>query len=248
MECFIQKLKSSVDNNDLQRLNYLVIKVSYEDSPNVNEHTLDIYYKVGYTGNKTLQIVGDGFFTDSSLVTNLGKTAEAVTANVSSSQRNIRFSNGNYIILIPIDGLNCFNTPALGLTSVEGFWDNLDYERLAIHNEEIGKLAFRTEDDLIELPDDVIKNIKSFKIVKKYNEKTDAYDAKALIEKIVETGITTSFSFYASSKDFYGTFNGHRNIHITTAGTSFSVYNEADTTVLYTAVKSGGKWTYTLVE
>ena len=89
--CLVTKLKASTGNTNLLRVGEMRIGITPVDSPNVGTQSLTL----GFNQPVDLEIIGDGYFTDSTLVANLGKSLKANTGN-----NTIYFSNGNYILSI----------------------------------------------------------------------------------------------------------------------------------------------------
>lgn len=76
-KCLVTKLNGSVDNNELLRLGEMRIKVESVESPTKDTQG----FGVSFAEPTTVEIVGDGYFTDNTLTENKGKSMV-----VSSSQ------------------------------------------------------------------------------------------------------------------------------------------------------------------
>ena len=75
-KCLITKLNGSVDNNELLRIGEMRIKVESVESPTKDTQG----FGVAFTEPTTVEIVGDGYFTDNTLTENKGKSM-VVTGN-----------------------------------------------------------------------------------------------------------------------------------------------------------------------
>ena len=69
-KCLVTKLKGSVDNNELLRIGEMRIKVESVESPTKDTQG----FGVAFTEPTTVEIVGDGYFTDNNLTENKGKS------------------------------------------------------------------------------------------------------------------------------------------------------------------------------
>ena len=69
-KCLVTKLNGSVDNNELLRIGEMRIKVESVESPTIGIQGFD----VGFTNPTTVEIVGDGYFTNDNLTENKGKS------------------------------------------------------------------------------------------------------------------------------------------------------------------------------
>lgn len=69
-KCLVTKLNGSVDNNELLRLGEMRIKVESVESPTKDTQG----FGVSFTKPTTVEIVGDGYFTDNTLTENKGKS------------------------------------------------------------------------------------------------------------------------------------------------------------------------------
>ena len=68
--CLVTKLNGSVDNNELLRVGEMRVKVESVESPTKDTQG----FGVAFTEPTTVEIVGDGYFTDSTLTENKGKS------------------------------------------------------------------------------------------------------------------------------------------------------------------------------
>lgn len=69
-KCLITKLNGSVDNNDLLRVGEMRIKVESAESPTGDTQG----FGLAFVKPTTIEIVGDGYFTDKTLTENKGKS------------------------------------------------------------------------------------------------------------------------------------------------------------------------------
>lgn len=69
-KCLVIKLNGSVDNNELLRIGEMRIKVESVESPTKDTQGFGVYF----TEPTTVEIVGDGYFTDNTLKENKGKS------------------------------------------------------------------------------------------------------------------------------------------------------------------------------
>lgn len=90
--CLVTKLKGTVLNSDLLRVGELRICVHKIDNPRDETQRINLIF----TEDTKLEIVGDGYFTDATLINNLGKTLTA-KANVETL---VYVSNGEFEIAI----------------------------------------------------------------------------------------------------------------------------------------------------
>lgn len=89
-KCLITKLAGNVDNNSLLKVGEFRIKVSKIDNPSEKTQGFNFIFKE----NVTATILGDGYFTDSTLSENKGKTMEIPA----QTNCDIFVSNGDYEI------------------------------------------------------------------------------------------------------------------------------------------------------
>lgn len=90
--CLVTKLKGIVLNSNLLRVGELRICVHKIDNPNGETQRINL----NFTEDVKLEIIGDGYFTNAKLVSNLGKSLTA-KANTESL---VYVSNGNFEIAI----------------------------------------------------------------------------------------------------------------------------------------------------
>ena len=93
-KCLVTKLSGTVNNSSIRKLGEVVLHISAIDSPNATSQKL----KLGVSKDVELEIVGNGYFTDSGLSTNKGKTMTALAALNPFAE--VYFSNGDYDISI----------------------------------------------------------------------------------------------------------------------------------------------------
>lgn len=232
--CLVTKLNAVVNNDELELLDRLHINVREVTEPDSNNYGI----LISRTPASRLFIEGSGYFTDSTRTQNLGK--ESYTGN------KAYFSNGNYKITIPLTGITNIsagnlNAGALSDWQVEG----LNYDRLcSLNSETLEKIMFKYSKDL-ERNIKHLTNVTWFGLVG-YNE--GQIDIQEYLNAIVEqSGRTSNFAFSVKKgKDAYSTGNFIRNIHIETQNTKYTVYNSANTSLIYTAEKVSGVWQYTM--
>lgn len=90
--CLVTKLKGTVQNSNLLRVGELRICVHKIDNPNGETQRINL----NFTEDIKLEIIGDGYFTNATLVSNLGKSLTA-KANTESL---VYVSNGDFEIAI----------------------------------------------------------------------------------------------------------------------------------------------------
>lgn len=90
-KCLVTKLNGPISDNSLLKIGEMRIKVNKTDSPTDKSQAI----KIGTTEPNTLTIIGDGYFTDSTLSENEGKT---VSLNI--GEKVLYVSNGDYEISI----------------------------------------------------------------------------------------------------------------------------------------------------
>ena len=90
--CLVTKLKGTVQNSNLLRVGEMRICVHRIDNPSSETQRINL----NFTEDVKLEIIGDGYFTNNTLVSNLGKSL-IVKANVETL---VYFSNGDFEIAI----------------------------------------------------------------------------------------------------------------------------------------------------
>lgn len=90
--CLVTKLKGTVPNSNLLRIGEMRICVHKIDNPNGETQRINL----NFTEDVKLEIIGDGYFTNATLVSNLGKSLTA-KANTESL---VYVSNGDFEIAI----------------------------------------------------------------------------------------------------------------------------------------------------
>lgn len=90
--CLVTKLKGTVQNSNLLRVGEMRICVHRIDNPSSETQRINL----NFTEDVKLEIIGDGYFTNNTLVSNLGKSLIA-KANVETL---VYFSNGDFEIAI----------------------------------------------------------------------------------------------------------------------------------------------------
>lgn len=91
-KCLVTKLQGSVDNPNLLKIGEMPIYVKKSTESIASQYKLTVLTSKA----SEIKIVGDGYFTDSTMAENKGKTA-SIPANVSTT---VYFSNGDYYALI----------------------------------------------------------------------------------------------------------------------------------------------------
>lgn len=102
----VTKLSGRTANNELLRLGELRILIDKEETPTAKSRSFDI----AVNKNTTIEIVGDGYFTDNSLSANKGKSMV-----LSEGLNTVYLSNDNIVLAI----LNKYNITGL-------FYEHLD--------------------------------------------------------------------------------------------------------------------------
>lgn len=89
-KCLVTKLSGVVDNNSLLRVGEIRFSISAVSNPTSESQKLIITYNT----NSSLEIIGNGYFTDSTLSQNLGKSL-----NVNPGANTVYVSNGNFSLI-----------------------------------------------------------------------------------------------------------------------------------------------------
>ena len=92
MKCLVTKLKGTVNNNTLTKVGELRIKFSKVQTASASTQYLNISVK----SNQTISIVGEGYFTDSALSQNKGKTI-----SISGANNTVYVSNTGCEVSVP---------------------------------------------------------------------------------------------------------------------------------------------------
>ena len=234
-KCLITKLNASVNNEDLSYLDKLNIRIKYRENPKLSTYNIKLSV-VDDTQNATIE--GNGHFTDSTHAQDNGKTARL-------NKSTTYYSNGNYTILFPIDGITKYYSGD-GYKGVE--WDgfNVDYDRLISHNSQtLNCIGFETWGQYTKY----IRQLPNINVIY-VNENGKSSRLEPYINMIVEQdGWSNDFAIGINMlTDTYGTSQAIRRIKIITPNVQYEVWNNTNTTKLYTATKSGGEWTYVLEE
>lgn len=90
--CLVTKLKGTVQNSNLLRVGEMRLCVHRTDNPSSETQRINL----NFTEDVKLEIIGDGYFTNNTLVSNLGKSL-IVKANIETL---VYVSNGNFEIAI----------------------------------------------------------------------------------------------------------------------------------------------------
>lgn len=118
-KCLVTKLNGVCQNDRLLKIGEFRMKVSRVSSP--NNKTQGLMLEV--SAPTKLKILGDGYFTDSSLSNNLGKEIDVAVA------QNVFFSNGDYDISILDKYKICrIQTGANGVQFVESDQQNKSFD------------------------------------------------------------------------------------------------------------------------
>ena len=231
--CLVTKLMSVVKNDNLEYLEFLRINVKNETTPDTDDFSINVTTSPA----AKLYIEGDGHFTDGTLTQDRGKIAD--------TGQNNKFSNGNYILKLPLTGITKLTTGSAQITNITK-WQNggLDYERLCkVNKDTLVEITFDDVNTLLACSKNMT-NVTDFHLI--------CYSVvrlEPMLDAIVEAdGRTANFSFEGNYlKDIYTTKSGNflRKVHVT-SNTQYSVYNAADTQLLYNAQKVNGVWTHTL--
>ncbi len=133
-QCLITKLKGVVNDDSIRRIGELRIKVSRRDSPSSKSQSLNVQF----SKEVTLEIIGDGYFTDSALSENQGKT-KTIPAQSASESTNLYYSNGDYEISIS-------DKYALGkLTFYSNTENTVTVQDMSNKSFDIGELAYSND-------------------------------------------------------------------------------------------------------
>lgn len=130
--CLVTKLKGTVQNSNLLRVGELRICVHKIDNPNGETQRINL----NFTEDVKLEIIGDGYFTNATLVSNLGKSLTA-KANTESL---VYVSNGDFeIAILNKYALTKINTRTNKKTAIKDIADlkySSSLEHLAINSVE----------------------------------------------------------------------------------------------------------------
>ena len=92
-KCLVTKLNGVINNDSLLAIGEMRVKFYKETNPTKRSRTL----RLGTNGQITLKVVGDGYFTDENLITNLGKSVvvnnEVKSVYVSNSDVEVSISD-----------------------------------------------------------------------------------------------------------------------------------------------------------
>ena len=238
--CLKSQLKSVVNNNSLEFLDYLTINVhSVTGSPILN----DMSFRMGYYGSaQNITIEGNGHFTNADFTADLGKS----TTIPAGGNIRVIFSNGDYKIKLPIKNISVFDVQQRFVETNNWQPGGINYERLFdVSGSTLESVSIINATELMKITSSKLGNPISFTIV---NRKTnDSYNLNQLIQHIFDSGRTTNFGILCIGyEDAYGVANSStRNIHYVSS-TSYECYNGTDTEKLYTANKINDVWQYTM--
>lgn len=233
--CLVTKYKSVVENDSLEYLEWLHINVKSETTVDTDDFSIN----VTTTPAKKLYIEGDGHFTDGTMTQDRGKIAD--TGN------NQKFSNGNYLLKIPLTGIVALTTGSAQLANITKWQVNgLNFERLCrVNKDTLREITFESESKLRSCLSNTTK-VTTFHLL---NSTTSKINLMKILDAIVECdGRISDFSFEGVGLiDIYtpGSGNFTRNIHVI-SNTEYSVYSSSETKLLYTAQKVDGVWSHTL--
>lgn len=232
--CLVTKLKATVNNNGLEYLDYLHINVHQVDNPNANNFSISVLTD---PNTKKMVTTGSGHFTDGTLQEDRGKEARC-------SGSGQKFSNGNYQLLIPLTGIVNLGSGTGAPTSAADWQvDGLNYERLLKVNTDIlTSVIFPSTSGVHDLME-YTKKVTNISFVEGEGNMQNLM--AAMVDAPGRTSGDITFNF-GSGSDIYSSGGATRKLKNVVPGTSFSVYNSAGTELLYTALKTGGVWQFTL--
>lgn len=92
--CLVTKLAGIADNDSLNKIGEARVHISKVGSPTVSTQGINF----AFAKETVLRIVGDGYFTDTTLAENKGKTL-TIPANLDGISTPVYFSNGDYDIV-----------------------------------------------------------------------------------------------------------------------------------------------------
>ena len=95
-KCFVTKLKAATNNSKLLRIGELRIGVSRVASPSENTQG----FGFAFSKDTQLEIIGDGYFTDSTLTQNKGKVITVPAYNSISDITDVYVSNGDFEVAV----------------------------------------------------------------------------------------------------------------------------------------------------
>ena len=128
-KCLVTKLNGIADNNSLLRIGEMSIKISRVSSPNIKTQS----FNFKFAKETKLEIIGNGYFTDSSLSQNKGKTL-VIPAG---SKTDVYVSNGDFELRI----LNKYNLRTISFVANGQLYQKDD---VANKTMDIGSLAYST--------------------------------------------------------------------------------------------------------
>ena len=106
-KCLVTKLNGVTNNDALLKIGELRFKVKKVDSPSKNSQEVSVSFVEG----GKINIIGEGYFTDSTLTSNLGKSIEVSD----SEEKKLYLSNGDYEVSI----MDKYNLVGLGFTNTD---------------------------------------------------------------------------------------------------------------------------------
>ena len=106
-KCLVTKLNGVINNDALLKIGELRFKVKKVDSPSKNSQEVSVSFVEG----GKINIIGEGYFTDSTLSSNLGKSIEISD----SKEKKLYLSNGDYEVSI----MDKYNLVGLNLTNTD---------------------------------------------------------------------------------------------------------------------------------
>ena len=210
-KCLITKLNGIADNNSLLRIGEMSIKISRVSSPNIKTQS----FNFKFAKETKLEIIGDGYFTDSSLSQNKGKTL-VIPAG---SKTDVYVSNGDFELRI----LNKYNLRTISFVANGQLYQKDD---VANKTMDIGSLAYSTLINEISLTNTnvygdiaALKNLSEVLLVKLSG--TKVYGDIANIKKCKQI-ITLRFSNTQVSGDIQALQNLTELVIFTIANTQVS--------------------------
>lgn len=120
----VTKLNGSIDNNELLRLGEIRILIDKEKAPSAKSRSIDI----SVNKDTPVEIIGDGYFTDSSLSANKGKSMV-----ISEGLNTIYVSNDNIVLAV----LNKYNITGLFYEHLDDDTESVDAKHKHINLEQL---------------------------------------------------------------------------------------------------------------
>ena len=132
-KCLVTKLNGTVDNNSILKVGELRLNVQSVSNPTAQTQELNLMF----AKDTTVSIIGNGYFTDSSLSQNNGKTC-ICKANTTTT---LILSNGDYELSIPdkysIIQINCWNAGSCVSMDISDLKYSLSINSIALRNAQV---------------------------------------------------------------------------------------------------------------